>query len=150
MIQLNPKNKTTLTIRIKQLGRKKPAIDKKTIEVKNLPKQPILSDLIKSIVIQQVQAFNQRTEKNSLVPFLLNDEIKNQSIGGKVGFGSIYNTNKAKEKEAIQNALLSFTDGIYCVFIDEDEIEEIDQPIQLTPNSIITFVRLTFLSGSIW
>lgn len=139
-----------LKVTVKQLGKKRPAVDQKTIEMEGLPSNPLLSDLLKAVVRQQVQAFNQKLEEKPIVPFLLSKEIHEKTITGKVGFGDIYNDQKADEKAAIDNALLAFEDGIYCVFIDDEQIEKLHQEINLTPQSVLAFVRLTFLSGSIW
>ena len=139
-----------IKISVKQLGKKRPIITQKIIEIESLPSSPNLVHLIQAVVKQQVSTFNQKLEDKSLVPFLLKAAIEEKTKTGKVGFGSIYNDKKADEQAAIDNALLAFQDGIYCVFIDDNQIEQLNQPILLQPNSILTFVRLTFLAGSYW
>ncbi len=137
-------------ISVKQLGKKRPIINQKGIKIEDLPDSPVLQNLIIAIVRQQVQAFNQKLEEKPLIPFLLKEDIEQKTKTGKVGFGSIYNDQKADEQGAIDNALLAFQDGIYCVFIDDNQIEKLDAPISLNENSVLSFVRLTFLAGSYW
>jgi len=139
-----------IKISVKQLGKKRPVIAQKIIEIQDLPSAPILQDLISSVVQQQVQAFNQKLEEKPLIPFLLKEDIEEKKNTGKVGFGNIYNNNKADEQAAIENALLSFQDGIYCIFINDEQIEKLNSPIILNKDSVLTFVRLTFLAGSYW
>ena len=139
-----------IKVSVKQLGKKRPIVSQKTIEIEALPSSPNLQHLIKAVVKQQVYVFNQKLEEKPLIPFLLKEDIDQNTKKGKVGFGSIYNDKKADDQAAIANALLAFQDGIYCVFIDEEQIEQLVQPILLKPDSVLTFVRLTFLAGSYW
>lgn len=139
-----------ITINIKQLGKKRPVIAKKTIEIEDLPKNPELKNLITNVVKQQVTQFNAKIENPEIISFLMQSEIEDEAKKGKVGFNEIYNDKKANEEKAIANALLSFEDGIYCVFIDDEQIENLNDKIMINKHSIITFVRLTFLSGSMW
>lgn len=138
-----------INVAVKQLGKKKPPIASKQIDIDDLAENTLV-ELITHVVKQQVSAFNERLDKNPLVPFLLSEQINEQADTGKVGFGAIYNNEKANASAAIDNALLAFQDGLYCVFIDDAQIEHLQQTINLQTNSIVTFVRLTFLSGRLW
>jgi len=50
---------------------------------------------------------------------------------------------------AVQNALTSFEDGLFRIFINDNEIEP-DLPIVLRDEDEICFLRLTMLAGRIW
>ncbi|HXO77160.1 MAG TPA: hypothetical protein VN824_18030, partial [Puia sp.] len=69
---------------------------------------------------------------------------------GKVGFGSIYNENKADPAKACQIAILAFQDGLFAVFANDVEFTKTDQQVPLEKDTIITFIRLTFLAGGFW
>ncbi len=138
-----------LTITIKQLGKKRP-IGTEIIEIEDFKTEPTLTDLIINIVKQQVNEFNQKREQSTILPFLSKENIETQTQVGKVGFGEIYNNQKADEKQAIENALIGFTDGLFCVFIDDEEVTELNQKINITEQSTLAFIRLTFLAGSYW
>lgn len=138
-----------LTVNVKQLGKKR-AIGQSLIEIADLPQNATLQNLIINVVKQQVTAFNQRKKQPNLLPFLSKENIEQQSEKGKIDFNDSYNKQQADEQNAIDNALLSFKDGIYCVFIDDQQIESLNQNITINTNTVITFVRLTFLAGSYW
>jgi len=36
------------------------------------------------------------------------------------------------------------------VFVDEEEVKELDTPLTITPETVITFIRLTFLAKAPW
>lgn len=149
-----------LTINVKQLGKKRPVVAEHVLTIDDLPPNPTLDDLITHVVRQQVQAYNAKRqqrggnqlkesqqEENQLLNTLI---IREKSDSGKIGFGDIYNDKPADENTAIETALLAFTDGLYCVFIDEEQIEQLDSPITIDETHVVSFVRLTFLSGSLW
>lgn len=138
-----------LTIKSKQLGKKR-AIGQSIIEIADLPQNATLQNLITNVVKQQVSAFNQRKENPTILSILSKENIAKQSEKGKIGFNDSYNAQQANEQQAIDNALLAFEDGIYCVFVGEEQIENLNQNIEVTENTIVTFVRLTFLAGSYW
>jgi len=139
-----------IKITVKQFGKKRSFVDQKAINIVKLPPTPNLQQLIVAVVRQQVQAFNQKLEEKSVIPFLLKKDIDQKSSTGKVGFSNVYNDQNADEQTAIDNALLAFQDGIYCIFIDDEQIEKLTTLINLREDSVLTFVRLTFLAGSYW
>ncbi|MEM6773157.1 MAG: hypothetical protein AAF597_21470, partial [Bacteroidota bacterium] len=85
-----------------------------------------------------------------LLPFLSPAEMDEQSTTGKIGFGDLENRTLAVEEQSIEVARQGFLDGLFTVFVDEDEITELETPLSLTDASVITFLRLTFLSGTYW
>ncbi|WFO17278.1 hypothetical protein M601_006030 [Cellulophaga baltica 4] len=46
--------------------------------------------------------------------------------------------------------MVAFKDGLFVVFVDGDEITTIEAPLTLTDESVIAFIRMTFLVGSYW
>ena len=52
--------------------------------------------------------------------------------------------------EAITNALQSYEDGIFRIFMDDTEAGDLSSPIQLKEESTLTFIRLAMLSGRLW
>lgn len=139
-----------LTISAKQLGRKHPLIDRTIIEIDDIGAHPTLRHLIMAVVARQVQEYNSKTPEKSLLPFLETAAIDGQAATGKIGFGSIYNDNKADLVKAQETALLAFQDGIFVVFAGEEQLFELDNKFSLTPDTVITFIRLSFLAGSYW
>ncbi len=85
-----------------------------------------------------------------LVPFLTESEISDQSTAGKIGFGRIYSDKKADSKKAVETALQGFEDGLFRIIIGDVEATELDEPLTIHENDILTFIRLTFLAGRLW
>ena len=134
------------TILLKRLGKKK---------IKEIPfeldKQVnTLKALLEACVKSEVKTYNDKKENVRLLPFLTIEEIRQQSTQGKIGFGNSSNNTLANESDAIENVLQSFEDGLFVVFIDDDEIKTLDQTIQLDEQSTISFIRMTFLTGTYW
>ena len=96
-----------------------------------------------------VKGYNQKPIDTSLLPYLTDDKITNQAQTGKISFNDRKNENNQNEQTAIQNALTCYQDGIFKLFINDEEIEE-NTEITLKENDEITFIRLTMLSGRLW
>ena len=138
--------RNNIQIKLKKLGKKK--IKQFEIELQSSVEN--LEDLIVEIVKSEVKRFNDKQENPSIVSFLSNQAINEQSESGKVSFGDIYNQDKAIEHEAIENALLAHTDGMFVVFVDDEEIKDLKENITITEHSEVVFLRLTFLTGTYW
>lgn len=139
-----------ITISVKQPGRKHALIDRQLLEIAAIADHPFLRELLLAVVEQQVAAYNNKPLEQHLLPFLTGTQTESLAATGKVGFGSIYNENKADLQKAQDTALQAFEDGLFAVFADEEEIKKLDDKISLNNHTVITFVRLTFLAGSIW
>ena len=135
-----------LTLQLKRLGKKKIHLLEFEIE-----KQPqTLKELIEECVKSEVKHYNEKREEIKLMSFLSPKDIQEQSETGKIGFGDLENRELAQVDEAIANALLAFEDGLFVVFVDDEEIKSFEQSIALKPDSVIAFIRLTFLTGTYW
>lgn len=139
-----------ITVKAKQAGKKHPLIDNKIIEIDDIGNNPKLSELLRAVVKQQVEEYNSKTAEKTLLPFLSKEEIDSQVSDGKVSFGTIYSENKADLEKAQETALQAFEDGMFAVFADEEEIQKLHDEIHFTDETVITFIRLTFLAGSYW
>jgi len=138
-----------LHIRGKQVGRKHDLITK-DIEIDDIGLQPTIQQLILAVVKQQVDAFNQKPYEKNLLPFLDKDAIDEQASTGKVGFGSIYNEKKVAIDVAGSTALQAFEDGMFALFVNDEECNTLHQTITLNNETVVTFIRLVFLAGSFW
>lgn len=136
---------------IKRLGKKRPFLQQKAIEIEGNYHQPYaLQTILTQIVTQQVAEFNQQRAEKSLFSFLQEDAIAEEAENGKVTFGAIYNAEKAQLDQAIETVLLAFEDGLIAVFVNDDQIEDLSQVITVEEHTLFTLVRLTFLAGGMW
>ena len=140
---MEPKN---ISIQLKRLGKKK--VKKIDYEIDTKPET--LKELITQCVLSEVKRYNQKRENLQLMAFLTPKTIQEQSQTGKIGLGDIENRTLASTEEALANAYESFKDGLFVVFINEEEITDLEQPIHIQENSEISFIRMTFLTGTYW
>ncbi|CAM1371659.1 hypothetical protein [Tenacibaculum xiamenense] len=136
-----------IQIRVKQLGKRKPIIENKTLDIPKLNSGSTLKIFLERVVEQQVNTFNSRIDNPEVLNFLLPNQLDTMVSEGKVDFKESYNSEKAKVNEAQEVALLAFKDGIYKVFLDDDELENLDDTLEFTEKNTFTFIRLTFLAG---
>lgn len=137
-----------LFIYVKQLGKRRSVIDQKAITLNPAPQTT--GELIASIVALQVQEYNKRLNESDLLNYLTDEHLKEKALTGKIDFGVNYNGMSADTEKAVRNALLSFEDGIFRVFINDTELVSTEEAICLEEGATLTFVRLTMLAGRIW
>ena len=135
-------------VRVKALGKKKDIL---------VPTEYVIPDgvdslrkLLTVIVEQEVRTYNQKGIDVQLIPYLTQEQIDTQAEIGKVSFGRIYSDKKADTKKSIANAIGCWEDGMVRVFMDESELTALDDPIEIKEDAVFTFIRLTFLAGSMW
>lgn len=139
-----------ITISVKQPGRKHAIIDRQVLEIDDITNHPSLRELLVAVVKQQVTAYNNKPLEKNILPFLSPEQTDDLVATGKAGFGSIYNEHKADAEKAQATALQAFEDGLFAVFVNDKEIQDLTAVFSLDSLTIITFIRLTFLAGSIW
>ena len=135
-------------VNVKQIGKRKNKIDKKKYEISE--KITTVKELLTEFVTINVNEFNNGFTENDIVTYLTDKKINDLSDAGKISFGVDYNEQKQDLEKAIENALQSYEDGIYRVFVNDEEMGEIDCEINLKENDELTFVRLTMLAGRMW
>ena len=136
-----------LQINLKQLGSRK-----KIAPVPfEYPRKPeTLRQLISETVTMCVDEYNDRVKAGDNIAKPLTDEdISGMATVGKIAFGIVYGKEQDMKK-ALDNAFLSFEDGLYRVFHGENELTELDAPLELNENDELTFIRLTMLTGRLW
>lgn len=137
-----------LFINVKQLGKRRDVIGTKEIYLDPVP--TTTAGLITAIVALQVKEYNDRPDQNELLTYLTDPEIQRKATVGKIDFGVNYNDNSADPEKAIRNALLSFEDGIFRVFLNDNALDTLQEEIHPREGDRLTFVRLTMLAGRIW
>lgn len=139
----------TIRINIRQLGKKRNTINAVPFV---LPKKPnTVRDLITSVVMVCVAAYNERVRKGeTIIRPMTQESLSDMEMIGKLAFGVNYGGKEANEAKAVTTALQGFKDGLYRAFLDETELVDLDAPLMIRENDTITFIRLTMLTGSIW
>lgn len=138
----------TIKVNIKQLGKKRSRIAEVPFVLENAPST--VRELIKEAVHTCVSEYNERVKKGEDAAPVSAEEISEMSEIGKIAFGINYGGKTADERAALENALQSYEDGLYRIFIGENELGSISDSISLSENDSITFIRLTMLTGRLW
>ena len=108
-----------------------------------------LRDVIEEVVRHEVKAFKKRQSDRQFLTVLTASEIDAGLEKGKVAMGeSDVGIQDVDLDAAIAAALIAFEDGLYLVIIDETMYKSLDTAVFLNPDSQLTFVRLTMLSGA--
>lgn len=105
-----------------------------------------LRALITRIVLEEVRAYQERQEQKSMVQALTQADIQRGLMKGKVDMGG-REAKKVDPQEAVRTAIQAFEDGLYYVFIDEEQQSALDEAVALRAESRITFLRLVALAG---
>ena len=135
-------------VNIRQLGKKRNAISAMPFELTAQP--TTVRELIIAVVQVCVTAYNERVHKGetSIRP-MTEESLSDMETIGKLAFGVNYGGKETDEAVAIANALQSFEDGLYRIFLGQMELTALDESLDLTEQDALTFIRLTMLSGSI-
>lgn len=137
-----------LFIRIKQIGKRKTVIENEPLTVPDTLHS--LRSLLEWIVRLRVEDFNGKTEDGNWTKYLTDFELEKTAESGKVGFDAKYDARRQDVDKAVETALLAFEDGLFRVFLDDDEIESLDTPQHFHEGGVLTFIRLTMLAGRSW
>ena len=106
-----------------------------------------LRALIDRIVRAEVVAFRGRREERRLVRTLSATQIAEGAARGKVDMGGRELDQEVDDDQVVAAALQAFEDGIYLVAVNGREVRSLDQPVFMTPDSRVTFIRLALLAG---
>ncbi|OWR30837.1 hypothetical protein CDO73_09625 [Saccharibacillus sp. O23] len=132
---------------VKSPGRKR-GVAARELDLPGMPRT--LRELIEQTVQAMVGEFEQRRAGESLLPYLTEREIGEGANTGKVGFGAVYGEKAPDERQATEAALLAFEDGLYRVFLRQEEATELDAPLTLADGDEVVFMRFTMLAGGFW
>lgn len=138
-----------IKINLKQIGERKQKIAPVDFEYSPLPQT--VRELITQTVTICVNSYNERVRQgeNGAKP-LSEAEISDMANVGKIAFGINYGGKEQDLNKAIDNAIQSFEDGLYRVFLNDNELEKLDEGLDLSENDSLTFIRLTMLAGRMW
>ena len=135
-----------IIINVKGLTRKK-VIHQEEIELTD--KISTTKDLITELVKINVEKFNKKIDDKDILSIMTNEYIAEAARSGKIG-DEVHGDKKANLEKALDTAYLAFEDGLYCIFINDEQSEKLDDSLNLKDGDILTFIRLTMLAGRMW
>ena len=135
-----------IIINVKGLSRKK-VIHQEEVELMN--KVSTTKDLITELIKINVEKFNKKIDDKDILSIMTNEYIAEAARSGKIG-DEVHGDKKANLEKALDTAYLAFEDGLYCIFINDEQSEKLDDSLNLKDGDILTFIRLTMLAGRMW
>ena len=138
-----------LKVEVKQLGARGKKVAPVPFEIEGVP--TTVGELIAATVRKCAEEFNERVRRGETVQTPLSErEISDMAGIGRITFG-ICNGNKEQDVgKAVDNALQAFRDGLFCLFINGKQETEENSEVKLEEDDVLTYIRLTMLSGRMW
>lgn len=106
-----------------------------------------LQDLIEEVVKEQVEAFNTRQQDGQLFKLLTPESLQKGLEVGKITSGGLEQQQHMDVRAAQDIAITAFKDGLYYVFLGENQLEDLCETLTLDEHARVMFVRLTPLVG---
>ena len=135
-----------IIVNVKGLSRKK-VIHQEELELKD--KISTTKDLIIELVKINVEKFNKKIDDKDILSIMTNEYIAEAARSGKIG-DEVHGDKKANLEKALDTAYLAFEDGLYCIFVNDEQTEKLDDSLNLKDGDVLTFIRLTMLAGRMW
>jgi hypothetical protein len=139
----------TITVEGKAVGQRKPLFTDWQIPIAAEPGQGsiTLRDLIERVVREEVAAFKERREERRVARVLSREQIEQGAVRGKIDSGGRESEPDVDPDAALETAVLAFQDGLYYVFVDEEQATDLEAQVFLKAESRVTFLRLVALAG---
>ena len=135
-----------MLVEAKVAGRGGAAIEQRTVDVA-WPSPVPLRELIADLVRTEVRDYNVREHRQRLIRVLTPDEIERGAAAGKIDSGGRETTGPARADDAVATALQAFEDGLYFVFVDDVQVEDLEATVAVREDTRGRCVRLVALAG---
>jgi hypothetical protein len=129
------------------VGRRRAGVEDHEVII-DLPGDDIvLRDLIAAVVAAEINAFERRAEFRTFVRVLTEQSLADGLDSGAVRSGGAEPTAPVDVAAATAAATLAFEDGLYQTYVNDDQIEALDDPVRIDAETRLLFVRLVALAG---
>ena len=133
-----------MIVETKMIGRRTP-FERLPVE---LPDGPYtLEGLLAQLVQREVAAYRERQDRVGLLNILTDEQVAAGAAAGRVTAAPQARSGSVDVQDATRVALRAFGDGLYYVFLDDVQIESLEQSLTLRPDSTLLLLRLTALAG---
>ncbi|MFC4456410.1 hypothetical protein [Deinococcus sonorensis] len=106
-----------------------------------------LRDLLLHLVEVEVAAYQDRQDRVGLLRLLTEQEVQAGADSGRISVAPQQRGGAVSAETAGRAALTAFGDGLYYVFVDDRQLQQLDEPVTLRPDSTLLLLRLTALAG---
>jgi hypothetical protein len=137
----------TVRVEAAVLGRRRAGTAEHPLEIDVAPGPIAARELIVAIVRAEVAAYEARAEERTFVRVLTEQAIDEGLTDGAVRSGGADPVGPVDVGAAGDAALLAFDDGLYHCYVDDEQVESLDDPVALTESTRVLFLRLVALAG---
>ena len=138
----------TVTVEGRVAGQRRPVVPAWELPLSESAERLTLRALIERVVREEVAAFQERQEARRFIRALTASEIEQAAASGKVERGGREEQGgEADPEQAVATALQAFSDGLYYVFVDDEQQQDLNREITLKTGSRVLFLRLVALAG---
>lgn len=109
--------------------------------------QYTLQSLLTALVEHELAAYNERQDSVGVLRVLTEKELSEGAASGKIQTSPQARASTVSLQQAVSTALQGFEDGLYYVFCDDQQIEDLQAPLDLRPDSSLLLLRLVALAG---
>lgn len=102
--------------------------------------------LIEASVVAEVSAYEQRADEATLVRVLTEESLAADLERGAVRLGDLDRAATIDVGQAVETALLAWADGIFKVFVGDDEAQP-GSEVRIDDGASVLFLRLVPLAG---
>ncbi|MEQ4207316.1 hypothetical protein ABN028_33315 [Actinopolymorpha sp. B17G11] len=106
-----------------------------------------LRDLLSALVRHELASYEQRRTASKTLQVLTPADLARGVDTGVYGRENRAVAAPPPEAEAIERTVEAFTDGLFFVFIDDVQVEELEAPVVVRPDSTLRLIRLVALAG---
>jgi hypothetical protein len=106
-----------------------------------------LGELLSARVRHELVAYERRRTATAALRVLTPADLAHGVDTGAYGREGHTVTAPPPEDVAVERALEAFTDGLFFVFVDDVQVEALDAPVVVRPDSTVRLVRLVALAG---
>lgn len=132
-------------VSVKSLSRHKGFLTKEVFEVGTEVSSTL--DLLFCLSDILVDRYNRKEIDVDLVCALTQNEVEEMAEYGKVGFGRRIGRGVADKMKAREALAIGHADGLFKVFINEQEISDLSRSLILNEGDELLLIRLTMLSS---
>ena len=114
-------------------------------EVYELPDVHNLRELLWSIT--EIE-YHKQFDTDCVSPVLSKEDLQKQE--GKIVFHKSYDTRRDDLNRAKQRVLQDYEDGLFRVFVQGEEVGDLEEELHLQEGDEIVCIRLVMLAGRLW
>ncbi|MEF2278473.1 hypothetical protein V3W47_09170 [Deinococcus sp. YIM 134068] len=133
-----------MIVETKIVGRRTP-FERRPYEVPEGPHT--LGSLLTRLVEAEVGRYRESQEAVGVLRVLTERDLTHGAAQGRVAVAPQERAGTVETDEAVRVALRAFSDGLYYVFVDDEQVTELERPVALRPDSTVLLLRLTALAG---